>query len=131
MLHQCVNILNVREDQNSDQPEKVLRGPYGCCKSLAISFVCHSMIMSLSNALMYEGRLECGSEQTASAQIQLPCRDALEKGLYAYQPQYTAWVHAALDPQKSVCFLDTSQVCLTFSVVLLTSRCTIVARKIN
>lgn len=73
--------------------------------------------MSLSNALMYEGRLECGLERTANAQLQLPCMAALESELCVCQPQYTAWVHAALDPQKSVCFLDTSQVCLTSSVV--------------
>ncbi|XP_058242748.1 DNA replication ATP-dependent helicase/nuclease DNA2 isoform X2 [Hemibagrus wyckioides] len=77
---------------------------------LNVQYRMNSMIMSLSNALMYEGRLECGSERTASAQIQLPRRDVLEKGLYACQPQHTAWVHSALDPQKSVCFLDTSQV---------------------
>ncbi|TSK22614.1 DNA replication ATP-dependent helicase/nuclease DNA2 [Bagarius yarrelli] len=68
------------------------------------------MIMSLSNALMYEGRLECGSERTASAQLQLSCRAVLEDELYVCQPQYTAWVYAALEPQNSVCFLDTSQV---------------------
>ncbi|KAK3554178.1 hypothetical protein QTP70_019104, partial [Hemibagrus guttatus] len=77
---------------------------------LNVQYRMNSMIMSLSNALMYEGRLECGSERTASAQLQLPHQDELEKELYVCQPQYTAWVHAALDPQKSVCFLDTSQV---------------------
>lgn len=80
------------------------------------------MIMSLSNALMYEGRLECGSERTANAQLQLPSMAALESELYVGQPRYTAWVQAALEPQKCVCFLDTSQVCSTSSVVaLLTS----------
>lgn len=78
--------------------------------------------MSLSNALMYEGRLECGSERTASAQLQLPHRAALETDLYVGQPQYTAWVQAALEPQKCVCFLDTSQVSITsFVIALLTS----------
>lgn len=96
--------------------------PHGC-KSFGFSFVCCSMIMSLSNALMYEGRLECGSERTAIAQLQLPCWDVLEKELCVCQPQYTAWVQAALDPQKSVCFLDTSQVCLTSSIVVLLTSC--------
>ncbi|XP_034158646.2 DNA replication ATP-dependent helicase/nuclease DNA2 isoform X1 [Pangasianodon hypophthalmus] len=77
---------------------------------LNVQYRMNSMIMSLSNALMYEGRLECGSERTANAQLQLPCRAALENELYVCQPQDTAWVHAVLEPQKSVCFLDTSQV---------------------
>ncbi|XP_027030719.2 DNA replication ATP-dependent helicase/nuclease DNA2 isoform X1 [Tachysurus fulvidraco] len=77
---------------------------------LNVQYRMNSMIMSLSNALMYEGRLECGSERTAIAQLQLPRRDVLETELCVCQPQYTAWVQAALDPQKSVCFLDTSQV---------------------
>ncbi|KAI5617418.1 DNA replication ATP-dependent helicase/nuclease DNA2 isoform X1 [Silurus asotus] len=77
---------------------------------LNVQYRMNSMIMSLSNALMYEGRLECGSERTANAQLQLPFRATIENELCMCQPQYTVWVHAALEPQKSVCFLDTSQV---------------------
>ncbi|KAK1791837.1 hypothetical protein P4O66_013810 [Electrophorus voltai] len=79
---------------------------------LTVQYRMNSAIMSLSNALMYEGRLECGSERTACAVLDLPCRAAVERELelYVCQPQYSAWVHTALDPQKPVCFLDTSQV---------------------
>lgn len=65
---------------------------------------------------MYEGRLECGSERTASAVLQLPSRAQVEKelDLYVCQPQYSAWVQAALEPNSPVCFLDTSEVSLTF-----------------
>ncbi len=64
---------------------------------------------------MYEGRLECGSERTASAVLQLPGRAQVEKelDLFVCQPQYSAWVHAALEPNSPVCFLDTSEVSLT------------------
>lgn len=73
--------------------------------------------MSLSNALMYEGRLECGSERTASAVLQLPSKAQVEKelDLYVCEPQYSAWVQAALEPNNPVCFLDTSEVSLAFS----------------
>ncbi|XP_076831088.1 DNA replication ATP-dependent helicase/nuclease DNA2 [Brachyhypopomus gauderio] len=79
---------------------------------LTVQYRMNSAIMSLSNALMYEGRLECGSQRTASALLQLPHRVAVERELeqYVCQPQYRTWVHTALDPQKPVCFLDTSQV---------------------
>ncbi len=64
---------------------------------------------------MYEGRLECGSERTASAVLQLPGRAQVEKelDLFVCQPQYSTWVHAALEPNSPVCFLDTSEVSLT------------------
>ncbi|XP_053357959.1 DNA replication ATP-dependent helicase/nuclease DNA2 [Clarias gariepinus] len=77
---------------------------------LNVQYRMNSMIMSLSNALMYEGRLECGSERTANAQLQLPSIATLESELHVCPPQYTAWIYTALEPQKSVCFLDTSQV---------------------
>lgn len=69
---------------------------------------------------MYEGRLECGSERTASALLQLPSRAQVEKelDLYVCQPLYSAWVQAALEPNSPVCFLDTSEVSLTFFIFL-------------
>lgn len=79
---------------------------------LNVQYRMNSAIMSLSNALMYEGRLECGSERTASAVLQLPSRAQVEKelDLYVCEPQYSAWVQAALEPNNPVCFLDTSEV---------------------
>ncbi|XP_048060691.1 DNA replication ATP-dependent helicase/nuclease DNA2 isoform X2 [Megalobrama amblycephala] len=79
---------------------------------LNVQYRMNSAIMSLSNALMYEGRLECGSERTASAVLQLPSRAQVEKelDLYVCQPLYSAWVQAALEPNSPVCFLDTSEV---------------------
>uniref|UniRef100_A0A8C2L6C1 DNA replication ATP-dependent helicase/nuclease n=1 Tax=Cyprinus carpio TaxID=7962 RepID=A0A8C2L6C1_CYPCA len=79
---------------------------------LNVQYRMNSAIMSLSNALMYEGRLECGSERTASAVLQLPSRAQVEEelDLFVCQPQYSAWVQAALEPNSPVCFLDTSEV---------------------
>lgn len=79
---------------------------------LNVQYRMNSAIMSLSNALMYEGRLECGSEKTANAVLQLPSRAQAERelDLYVCQPQYSTWVQAALEPNSPVCFLDTSEV---------------------
>uniref|UniRef100_A0A8C1PFT5 DNA replication ATP-dependent helicase/nuclease n=1 Tax=Cyprinus carpio TaxID=7962 RepID=A0A8C1PFT5_CYPCA len=79
---------------------------------LNVQYRMNSAIMSLSNALMYEGRLECGSERTASAVLQLPSRAQVEEelDLFVCQPQHSAWVQAALEPNSPVCFLDTSEV---------------------
>uniref|UniRef100_A0AAR2JNV4 DNA replication ATP-dependent helicase/nuclease n=1 Tax=Pygocentrus nattereri TaxID=42514 RepID=A0AAR2JNV4_PYGNA len=78
---------------------------------LIVQYRMNSVIMSLSNALMYEGRLECGSERTASALLQVPYRETVlrELELYVCQPQYSTWVQAVLEPQNPVCFLDTSE----------------------
>ncbi|XP_051504000.1 LOW QUALITY PROTEIN: DNA replication ATP-dependent helicase/nuclease DNA2 [Myxocyprinus asiaticus] len=79
---------------------------------LNVQYRMNRAIMSLSNALMYEGRLECGSERTASAVLQLPSRVQVEKELEldVCRPQYSVWIQAALEPKDPVCFLDTSEV---------------------
>lgn len=68
--------------------------------------------MSLSNTLMYEGKLECGSERTASAVLQLATRDSVERDLELFigQEEYMAWIQEALQPLNPVCFLDTTKV---------------------
>ncbi|XP_063047000.1 DNA replication ATP-dependent helicase/nuclease DNA2 [Engraulis encrasicolus] len=79
---------------------------------LTVQYRMNSKIMSLSNTLMYEGKLECGSERTASAVLQLPTRDSVEQDLELFigQPEYMDWISAALHPQNPVCFLDTTKV---------------------
>ena len=69
--------------------------------------------MSLSNCLMYDGQLECGSERTASARLALPFLVSVQSELSSHcegTAQDLAWVQAALLPGKPVCFLDTTQV---------------------
>lgn len=70
--------------------------------------------MSLSNTLMYGGRLECGSERTASAMLTLPSQGSVQRELELSlgRPEDLAWVQAALEPLNPVCFLDTTQVSL-------------------
>ncbi|KAL0964691.1 hypothetical protein UPYG_G00327630 [Umbra pygmaea] len=79
---------------------------------LNVQYRMNSKIMSLSNTLMYAGRLECGSERTATATLALPYRSAVwkELELSLCRPEDLAWVQAALEPHNPVCFLDTSQV---------------------
>jgi hypothetical protein len=57
-------------------------------------------VMLLSNELVYGGRLVCGSEAVATAQLQLPL-------LQQVQGQLPAWLLPALDPARRVLFLDT------------------------
>lgn len=70
--------------------------------------------MSLSNSLMYEGRLECGSERTATALLALPFLLSVQSQLASFaksHPQLDlTWIHATLLPSRPVCFLDCSMV---------------------
>ncbi|XP_072565933.1 DNA replication ATP-dependent helicase/nuclease DNA2 isoform X2 [Paramormyrops kingsleyae] len=79
---------------------------------LNLQYRMNSGIMSLSNMLMYGGKLECGSERTARAMLELPTWGTVEQELELSlsRPEYLAWIRAALEPQKPVCFLDTAKV---------------------
>lgn len=70
-----------------------------------------SQIMSLSNSLMYEGQLECGSDRTATALLALPLLPSVQSELGALHSQRDlAWIQATLLPSNPVCFLDCSKV---------------------
>ncbi|XP_060895987.1 DNA replication ATP-dependent helicase/nuclease DNA2 [Labrus mixtus] len=81
---------------------------------LNVQYRMNRQIMSLSNSLMYEGRLECGSERTAEALLTLPFLLSVQSELRSCSdtdPQhYLAWVQATLLPSNPVCFLDCSMV---------------------
>ncbi|KAM6977889.1 DNA replication ATP-dependent helicase/nuclease DNA2 [Aplochiton taeniatus] len=79
---------------------------------LNVQYRMNSKIMSLSNSLMYEGKLECGSERTAIAMLSLPFLVSVqsELALSLTRPQDAAWAQAAVLPSNPVCFLDTSMV---------------------
>ncbi|XP_011607896.1 DNA replication ATP-dependent helicase/nuclease DNA2 [Takifugu rubripes] len=81
---------------------------------LNVQYRMNRQIMSLSNSLMYEGRLECGSERTATALITLPFLPSVlsELGSHsAADPQQDlAWIQATILPSNPVCFLDCSVV---------------------
>ncbi|XP_059214337.1 DNA replication ATP-dependent helicase/nuclease DNA2 [Centropristis striata] len=81
---------------------------------LNVQYRMNRQIMSLSNSLMYEGRLECGSEKTATALITLPFLQSVQSELSAYsetQAQHDlAWIQTTLLPSNPVSFLDCSMV---------------------
>ncbi|KAI3377816.1 hypothetical protein L3Q82_008954 [Scortum barcoo] len=81
---------------------------------LNVQYRMNRQIMSLSNSLMYEGRLECGSERTATALLTLPFLQSVQSELSSYaetDPQHNlAWIQATLLPSNPVCFLDCSKV---------------------
>ncbi|XP_058484669.1 DNA replication ATP-dependent helicase/nuclease DNA2 [Solea solea] len=82
---------------------------------LNVQYRMNRQIMSLSNSLMYEGRLECGSERTASALLSLPFLTSVQSELSSHSPHThpqhdLAWIHATLSPSNPVCFLDCSMV---------------------
>uniref|UniRef100_A0A8C4ELT8 DNA replication ATP-dependent helicase/nuclease n=1 Tax=Dicentrarchus labrax TaxID=13489 RepID=A0A8C4ELT8_DICLA len=81
---------------------------------LNVQYRMNRQIMSLSNSLMYEGRLECGSERAATALLTLPFLVSVQSELSSYSktdPQHDlAWIQATLLPSNPVCFLDCSMV---------------------
>uniref|UniRef100_A0AAF6YJR7 DNA replication ATP-dependent helicase/nuclease DNA2 n=1 Tax=Bos taurus TaxID=9913 RepID=A0AAF6YJR7_BOVIN len=78
---------------------------------LTVQYRMNSKIMSLSNKLTYEGKLECGSDKVANAVINLPnFKDVkLELEFYADYSE-NPWLIAAFEPNNPVCFLNTHKV---------------------
>ncbi|XP_054475788.1 DNA replication ATP-dependent helicase/nuclease DNA2 [Anoplopoma fimbria] len=81
---------------------------------LNVQYRMNRQIMSLSNSLMYEGRLECGSERTATGLLTLPFLLSVQSELSSYSkshPQHDlSWINATLLPSSPVCLLDCSMV---------------------
>ncbi|KAF4018865.1 hypothetical protein G4228_010953 [Cervus hanglu yarkandensis] len=78
---------------------------------LTVQYRMNSKIMSLSNKLTYEGKLECGSDKVANAVINLPnFKDVkLELEFYADYSE-NPWLVGAFEPNNPVCFLNTHKV---------------------
>ncbi|KAI1231636.1 hypothetical protein IHE44_0007713, partial [Lamprotornis superbus] len=74
---------------------------------LTVQYRMNSKIMSLSNMLVYEGKLECGSEKVSNATVNLPNLKKLKLDLG--DPSKT-WLKEVLDPDTPVCFLNTEKV---------------------
>uniref|UniRef100_A0A8V5GK90 DNA replication ATP-dependent helicase/nuclease n=1 Tax=Melopsittacus undulatus TaxID=13146 RepID=A0A8V5GK90_MELUD len=73
---------------------------------LTVQYRMNSKIMSLSNMLMYEGKLECGSEKVSNATVNLPNLIKLELDL---ADASKTWLKNVLDPGTPVCFLNTEK----------------------
>ena len=75
--------------------------------SLSAQFRMNADVMAISNALVYDGRLTCANEAVATRRLDLPGRlpSATPGGSAA--PAVSAWLDAALDPDRSVIFLNT------------------------
>ncbi|XP_006835892.1 PREDICTED: DNA replication ATP-dependent helicase/nuclease DNA2 [Chrysochloris asiatica] len=78
---------------------------------LTVQYRMNSKIMSLSNKLTYEGKLECGSDKVANAVINLPHLKnvKLELELYADYSE-NPWLNGVFEPNSPVCFLNTNKV---------------------
>ncbi|XP_015982818.2 DNA replication ATP-dependent helicase/nuclease DNA2 isoform X1 [Rousettus aegyptiacus] len=78
---------------------------------LTVQYRMNSKIMSLSNKLTYEGKLECGSDKMANAVINLPnFKDVkLELEFYADYSE-NPWLIGVFEPNNPVCFLNTDKV---------------------
>uniref|UniRef100_A0A8D2LNV7 DNA replication ATP-dependent helicase/nuclease n=1 Tax=Varanus komodoensis TaxID=61221 RepID=A0A8D2LNV7_VARKO len=74
---------------------------------LTVQYRMNSKIMTLSNKLVYEGKLECGSERVSKAVIDLPNLKELK-----LEQEYCSemWLKETLDPNNPVCFLNTEKV---------------------
>ena len=64
----------------------------------------NSTIMSLPNELVYNHQLRCGNYDVASARLSVPLIGSAQLG---------QWVHQCLDPERSVVFVDTDEVCVS------------------
>ncbi|KAF5826217.1 AAA domain-containing protein [Dunaliella salina] len=67
-------------------------------------------IMALSNELVYNGTLLCGSESVARSRLHLTHWCATGAAAGAHTPPMPTWIKQALDPERRVVFLDTSGV---------------------
>ncbi|XP_013028570.1 DNA replication ATP-dependent helicase/nuclease DNA2 [Anser cygnoides] len=74
---------------------------------LTVQYRMNSKIMSLSNMLVYEGKLECGSEKVSNATVNLP---NLKKLKLELADASKTWLKEVLEPDKPVCFLNTEKV---------------------
>ncbi|KFQ97694.1 DNA replication ATP-dependent helicase/nuclease DNA2, partial [Nipponia nippon] len=73
---------------------------------LTVQYRMNSKIMSLSNMLVYEGKLECGSEKVSNATVNLPNLKKLKLDL---ADASKTWLKEVLDPDTPVCFLNTEK----------------------
>ncbi|KAK7806784.1 hypothetical protein U0070_026127 [Myodes glareolus] len=78
---------------------------------LTVQYRMNSKIMSLSNKLTYEGKLECGSDRVANAVLTLPNFKDVKLSLEFYADYSdNPWLAGVFEPSNPVCFLNTDKV---------------------
>ncbi|XP_021507111.1 DNA replication ATP-dependent helicase/nuclease DNA2 isoform X3 [Meriones unguiculatus] len=78
---------------------------------LTAQYRMNSKIMSLSNKLTYEGKLECGSDRVANAVMTLPNLKDVKLNLEFYADYSdNPWLAGVFEPGNPVCFLNTDKV---------------------
>uniref|UniRef100_G3W9L7 DNA replication ATP-dependent helicase/nuclease n=1 Tax=Sarcophilus harrisii TaxID=9305 RepID=G3W9L7_SARHA len=78
---------------------------------LTVQYRMNSTVMSLSNKLVYEGKLECGSDKVANATVNLPHLKDVMLDLQAHGiDSENSWLRGAFEPKNPVCFLNTEKI---------------------
>ncbi|KAM6184831.1 DNA replication ATP-dependent helicase/nuclease DNA2 [Rhynchocyon petersi] len=78
---------------------------------LTVQYRMNSKIMSLSNKLTYEGKLQCGSDKVANAVVSLPNFKTVKLELEFYADySENPWLWGVFEPSNPVCFLNTNKV---------------------
>ncbi|PIO30659.1 hypothetical protein AB205_0114900 [Aquarana catesbeiana] len=109
-LPPLVQSAEARELGMSESLFKRLEKNQDAVVNLTVQYRMNSKIMSLSNKLVYEGRLECASERVSTATVQLPQLKSLKLELEIRETPETAWIKDVLEPSNPVVFLNTENV---------------------
>ncbi|VEU24014.1 DEKNAAC105112 [Brettanomyces naardenensis] len=68
-----------------------------------------SEIMTVSNTLIYDGRLKCGNSEVANQSLHIPYPERMKEKSVAVAPE-NRWLDAVLDSNRRVLFLDHDKV---------------------
>lgn len=79
---------------------------------LSTQYRMNSDILTLCNALVYENRLRCGSDDIASAKLSVPNVDVLNALKSKAQ---CGWIHKSIHPDSSVLFINTDPLSINAS----------------
>ncbi|CAI9547736.1 unnamed protein product [Staurois parvus] len=109
-LPPLVQSTEARELGMSESLFKRLERNQDAVVNLTVQYRMNSKIMSLSNKLVYEGRLECASERVSSATVQLPQLKSLKLELELRETPESAWIKDVLEPSNPVFFLNTENI---------------------